>query len=413
MVILRPYQARCIEAARGLYRDGKRSLCIVAPCGAGKTILGATIASSAAKRGAVLWLAHRHELCDQARAKLPPSVRVATIQGLLASGDRPPATVVVYDEAHHLLAGVWRGLADHYRDALRIGLTATPERADGQPLGDVFDGLVVAASYSELLAGGWIVPCDVIAPASRKSSLALPAAEAVRAYAGDRQVIVFCSTVQEARDCAAALPLAECVDGGTPGEIRLDRVTAFRAGQIRALSSVFCLSEGFDAPETAACVLARGTGHASTYLQMAGRALRPAPGKTRALLVDLCGSVHEHGFPTDDRDYSLTGKAIRRRGDSKPTVWQCKTCGRCYAAAPADRNCPACGARILEPKKLTIARRRLERRDRNASAPPDAKMRAWHEFVAQARARRYKMGWAYFRFLARFGHAPPRGDTSA
>ena len=404
---LREYQSRCIAEARRQYAEGSRAICIVAPTGAGKTMIGAAIAETA--RGAVVWLCHRQELVDQARVKLPPGVLVATVQGLLASGARPPADILIWDEAHHAIASTWRTIADHYAGSLRIGLTATPERADGSPLGDLFTSMVVAASYSELLAGGWIVPCDVFAPDRRDSTLARPPAEAVRTYSGDRQTIVFCSTVNEARECAAALPLAACVDGETPGEIRADFVAAFRSGTLRTLTSVYVLSEGFDAPEAAVCILARNFGHASGFLQAVGRVLRPAPGKRVATLVDLCGSSLEHGWPTEDRDYSLAGSAIRRRGEAKPVVFQCKNCGMCFTAYPPNRMCPSCGHRIPEPEALKIARRRLAQQERNARAPTSERQRAWLALQAEARAKGYKIGWAFFRFRGRFGSDPPHG----
>ena len=267
---------------------------------------------------------------------------------------------------------------------------------------------MVAASYSELLAGGWITPCEVIAPASRHSRLAENPAEAVASYAGGRQVIVFCSGVAAARQTAAEIPGAEAVDGETPGDVRAETIARFRAGTTRVLTSCQVLTEGFDAPETAVVVLARGTAHVSTYLQMVGRALRPAAGKSAALLVDLVGACWEHGWPTDDRDYSLEGRAIRRRGEPKPVVWQCRACGRCYPGAPADRLCPACGERIPEPRALVVARRRLERIERDKLATDDTRNAVFAQLQALARARGYKPGWAAVQFKAKYGCWPRR-----
>ena len=51
--------------------------------------------------------------------------------------------------------------------------------------------------------------------------------------------------------------------------------------------------------------------HAGLYLQMVGRVLRPSPGKTHATLIDLCGSVHDHGPPDIEREYTLDAWASR------------------------------------------------------------------------------------------------------
>lgn len=405
--MLRPYQQRTIDQARAAYSQGSRAILVVAPTGAGKTVIGSTIATSGAAKSRVLWLAHRQELVDQVVPRVPPGVRVTTVQALAASGERPPAEIVILDEAHHYLAAQWGAIAGHYRTALRIGLTATPERADGTPLGDLFDHLVVSASYSELLAGGWIVPCEVYAPDKRRGSLAMTPGEAVRDLAAGRQSIVFCATVQEARDAAATIRGAACVDGETDGSVRKDLIEQFRAGELATLTNVYCLTEGFDAPAAAVCVIARGCSHSSTYLQMVGRVLRPAGGKQQATLVDLCGVVHDHGWPTEDRAYSLTGEGIKR-GGTKVVIWQCKGCGICLPAAPPNRICTECGSRIPEPEALRIARRRLERKERDAIAPPDQQAKAWDEIVKLARIKGYKMGWAWHRFRSRFGCDPPR-----
>jgi len=88
-------------------------------------------------------------------------------------------------------------------------------------------------------------------------------------------------------------------------------------------------------------MLARGVSHEGAYLQAVGRVLRPAPGKTEALLIDLPGASFRFGFPTDDRRYALTGTPVSR-ADGAPAVSQCLKCGSCYPSAPV---CPCCGYR--------------------------------------------------------------------
>lgn len=402
---------------RQQYAQGSRAICIVAPCGAGKTIIASTIACGVLQYGRVLFIVHRQELVDQALAKLPAgAVEVRTIQGMLASGERPSAEMVIFDECHHFVSQIWSTIADHYKDSLRIGLTATPERSDGTPLGDLFTSMVVAASYSELLAGGWIVPCHVYSPIRRYQTLSEHPEEAVlqfgthSCFGAIEKTLVFASTVGEARRIASVLPSAACVDGKTPDDIRLEAVRDFRDGRLQVLTSVYCLSEGFDVPDASMCVLARGFSHPSTFLQCTGRALRPAPGKTHATVVDLCGVVNEHGFPTVDRKYSLEGAAIRFMGGtrSKIIVWQCKFCGFCLGVEPTNRLCPECGQKMPEPEVLKVQRRRLERKAENAAATFDIKQQEWRRLQHLARMKGYKSGWAYAVYKGKYGEYPPK-----
>jgi DNA repair protein RadD len=366
---LRPYQARCVGAARKLVAAGRRSLCIVAPTGSGKTVIGVAIAASALQRnGRVLWIAHRRELLDQTLASLTragvhhvsvlradddrydPSAPVvlASIQTLVARGDRPPARVVIPDECHHFVRNVWGAVAGSYSESFIVGLTATPERADGSPLGDIFDGLVVAATYSELIDAGHLVPCEIIRPPQRLSGeIAQDPANAYVQYGGGRPAVIFCGSVPFAHDVARRLPRAAVVDGTTAERLRDERLAAFASGDIDVLTNCFVLTEGWDAPRAKVCVLARGCAHASTYMQIGGRILRPYPGETAALLIDLTGASLAHGFPTEDRDYSLEGRAIKRK--ASPGDWVCPKCDHVQRAIPASRECPACGYRLPAP----------------------------------------------------------------
>lgn len=411
-MIRRDYQDRAIKAVYSAYGSGSNACCLVAPTGSGKSFMGAEVALGARQNGAdVVWLVHRDELVDQAgEALLGCGFPVVTVQSLLASGDRPPADLLVLDEAHHYAADQWGAVARHYAGARVLGLTATPERSDGRPLGDLFDSMVVAASYSELLSAGHLAPCEVFRPPTKGKALAMSPADAWRTYGRDRSTIVFCATVAEAQSVADELVMeagARCVDGCTHQGIRRDVVDAFRSGACRVVTNVYVFTEGFDAPRAEVCILARGCSHVSTYLQIAGRVLRTHPGKTRATLIDLTGASWTHGLPTEDREYSLDGSAIRAAGSRPDSLWQCKHCGFCIETQPANRLCPHCGKRMPLPEALLIKQRKLEKARHVASASNEEKRDYWQGLQATAAAKGYKSGWAYYRFRGRYGHNPP------
>lgn len=370
MIVLRDYQQRAVDALRAAYQRGKRAPLLVAATGSGKTIVASYIIQAAGALGnRSLFVAPRRELITQTVRKLADAgvwdvrviqaqhdggrpdapVIVGSIQTLTMPrwlGRLPQADLVIADECHHMAATSWSQLAGAYPTARWLGLSATPERADGKPLGDIFDEIVVAASVAELTALGNLVPCRVFAPLQELDAAQL-ALEPVAAYqqhgAGDLAV-VFCVTVEHAERTAAAFQAAgvpsAVVTGSMPARERAAVLDRWRDGQIRVVCNVGVLTEGFDLPALSVCILARRFGHAGLFLQCIGRALRPSPGKTHATVIDLCGSVHKHGPPDMAREYSLEGKAIRA-GAVRDAIRQCQTCGAVFLAGP--EGCPGCG----------------------------------------------------------------------
>ena len=157
-------------------------------------------------------------------------------------------------------------------------------------------------------------------------------------------------------------------------------------------------------------MIARGCGSVSTYLQMVGRVLRPSPGKTSALLIDLCGVVHEHGLPTEDREYSLDGNPIKPR-DRVTALRTCMECGATFRTKP---ECPRCGFEFPVREIRTIG----TSLNRVFAVVPTAEKRAvWDQLCAECVTRGYAPGWAAHKFRDRFGHWPattfPRVRVSA
>ena len=421
---LRPYQIEALERTRQSFGRGHRNVLLVLPTGGGKTACGGEIARGAIAKGKrVLWLAERRELIFQAASRMPvpagmimagtkpdyeSPIQVASVDTLVTRTNVPPADLVVVDEAHHSVSKTIRGLLASYPNAHVLGLTATPERSDGTALGDVFQEMVIGSTVRELTDLGFLVECDVKA-ASLGKSLAQDPVKAWLEHSGGRPGFVFAKSVAHSRDIVAGLVaagvLAVHVDGTTAKGIRDRAVEDFRRGRIDVLCSMGVFTEGTDLPRATVCLLARAFTHASLYLQCIGRVLRPSPGKGRALIIDLIGSVHEHGLPDDERIWSLDGEP-HRLADSAQAVKQCDVCGCAYRPGPP--ACPMCGAKAEPEAPPKIEERPLDDLGRRMAplmpgASQEQKDRKWRELVDKGRESGYNPKWASVRYHAIFG----------
>lgn len=161
---------------------GKEDYCCNACTGGGKTIIFAAIASEFTSREkGVLVVAHREELILQAAEKLAAAtlvqpgiikagykptdslIQVGSIQTLARRKIYPNVKLVIVDEAHHASAASYRNLLNCYRDALILGVTATPRREDGYGLRDIFDHLICSITTKELIALGHLTDYKLIA----------------------------------------------------------------------------------------------------------------------------------------------------------------------------------------------------------------------------------------------------------
>lgn len=380
-----PHQVRARADLLSVWRSGARRALVVCPTGGGKTRLGATVARDylaqhVERGGRVSWLAHRTELVDQAVGTLgrlglevghsgwkpEAPVQVATVQTLLARGSVPPGTLVVADEAHHFAEdNDWSRVLLAYREAgARIlGLTATPERGDGNGLAHMFERMIVAAQIKELIAGGFLVPCIVHAPRGGKLKPTQLVREPVEAYAEktpDGRAIVFAPHEKAAHDYARAFRAAgvrtAVVLGRTPWNEREAALRALADGSIRVVCNVFVLTEGFDCPPVNTVIIARGCQSAGTFIQMTGRGARAwcprheagrlpdgtacscPDRKNEYHLLDLRGVTYDHGAPDEDRVFSLDGRAIRRRAQLGGAL-----CALCKEPLPDGcTKCPNC-----------------------------------------------------------------------
>lgn len=446
---LRPYQVAAIEQVRAALKSHARRVVVVLPTGAGKTSVAAEIISSAERKGSRVWLiAHRQELILQARARLrqwsiepgviwaqepmdlerpTQVVSLATLVRRLADGRvKPDASVIIIDEAHHATANSYRAVLDLHPEAVVLGLTATPCRADGAGLVDVFEHLVIGVQPGELVRDGFLVEPTVFAGASpnlggvhirRGDFDATELAAAVngagltgkivetheRRVGRGKRTIAFGVDVEHSQNLAKAFRdagyRAEHLDGETGAEERAAKLGALRRGEIEVLTNCSLFGEGLDVPDLDAVILARPTKSLALFLQQCGRVLRPAPGKERAVILDHGGNVGRHGWPTADRPWSLEGRKKRDGAGEAPT----RTCPACEATIPLGSTvCPECGAPLPRVKPTAETDEVLEelRREELEAAKAFAELVRLYE---RSLERGFRRGWVQHRFREKFG----------
>jgi superfamily II DNA or RNA helicase len=439
---LRSYQERAIDNLRTAYQSGARAPLMVLPTGGGKTCIIAAISANAAARDRrVLILVHRRELIHQASGKLnwvglqhgiiaagmPPSdhaVQIASVQTLarrLNRLDWQPSLIII-DEAHHASAGQWARILDHWPDAYRLGVTATPCRLDGCGLRSVFDAMVLGPSVADLIFAGFLSPARIYAPpvvadlqgirsrggdyASDQAAAAMDrptvTGDAISHYqrlAAGQQAIAFCCNVNHAVSVCDAFKTAgissELLLGNTPDREQV--VADFAAHRIRVLVTVDVVSEGFDVPAASCAILLRPTQSLGLYLQQVGRVLRPAPGKDAAIVLDHVGNAMRHGFPDDARDWSLDDRMRRSKGTPAPSV---RICPECFAAFKPAPICPLCGAQCVPIKSRVIRElagelQELKRAEQRTARREQGQARTLADLLMVAKNRGYSPGWAY------------------
>ena len=334
---------------------GERRAVVIAATGVGKTYLAAFDAAQCNARR-VLFLSHRLEHLEQARESFGRVFGREATQGIYNASNKERgrdhvfATVqsaaralgkeddfdyVVIDEFHHADARSYRALIDRLEPSFLLGLTATPERADGR---DVLELCHYNVAYEvrlvEAIERGWLIPfhyhgisdetVDYTQIPWRRHGFDPEALEVAmmvdarvehilhhalaRGFDGKaRMTVGFCAGVRHARFMADRFNALLCSPGqervavALTGEASIEQRRDVYArlqrpdDPLQWLFVADLLNEGVDLPALNSLLFLRPTQSATIFLQQLGRGLRRHPSCEVLTVLDFVGQ-HRHAW---------------------------------------------------------------------------------------------------------------------
>ncbi len=371
-----PHQQRMLEALtiERDRHDRHRNL-VVAATGTGKTVVAALdygqLRAGTGEDLSLLFVAHREEILNQSLATYRAVLRDGSFGekhggGRVAEGRHVFAMVqslgemrvdqiapgafdvLVIDEFHHAAAATYDRLLNHLAPRELLGLTATPERLDGQDVTEWFDhriavelrlweaidqGFLVPFQYFGVAdgtdlsqvtwrRGGYVVEelSNLLSNDDLRVAKLLESVQRIVLDPGSMRALGFCVSKEHARYMARKFTEAGlesvALTGDDPPAERDRRLQDLRAGRLRCLFSVEVLGEGVDVPDVDCLLLLRPTASSTVFTQQLGRGLRRAAGKSHLTVIDLIGQ-HRREFRFEDR---LRAVLDTRRGTIRDQV---------------------------------------------------------------------------------------------
>jgi superfamily II DNA or RNA helicase/HKD family nuclease len=363
---LEPFQERLLERIEVARERGRHRNLLAAATGTGKTVMAAVDYSRLRERlgrSRLLFVAHRAEILEQALATFRHALRDASFGELWVGGNRPTRwdhvfasvqslsasgmddltpehfDVVVVDEFHHAAADTYVALLEHLEPVELLGLTATPERSDGLPVLDWFDGHIAAElrlwdaidqhrlspfeyygihDGTDLRELRWVRGrgydvdglTNVLTADDAVAHRIIAATGRHVDEIGAMRALGFCVSVEHARFMArkfneAGVP-SVAVWADTPEAERRRALEDLAARRINAVFSVDLFNEGVDVPAVDTLLMMRPTDSPTLFLQQLGRGLRRVADKPACLVLDFIGLQH-HSYRFDRRYRALLG----------------------------------------------------------------------------------------------------------
>lgn len=369
-----PFQRQILERLAVERSRGRHHNLVVAATGTGKTVVAGLdyrALRSTLGRSRLLFVAHRKEILEQSRAMFRHVLNDGAFGELWVGGNRPAEwdhvfasiqslsagdittidpshfDVVIVDEFHHAAASTYAALLDHVQPVELLGLTATPERADGLDILKWFDGrmatelrlwdaleqdLLVPFHYfgihdgTDLSGVPWKrgVGYDTSALTNVYTANDLWVSKVIKSVhdlVGDptsMRALGFGASIDHcvflANRFNAAGIKARAVSASTSADERAVALAELRNGSLNVLFAVDLFNEGVDIPSVDVVLMLRPTESATVFLQQLGRGLRRSPGKAVCTVLDFVGHQAK-AFRFDLRYRRMLGRTRRELED--------------------------------------------------------------------------------------------------
>ena len=341
---LRDYQQEAAENLQKMREDGKTIALLYHATGVGKTITAATDAKAVG--GRTLFLVNALKLASQAKetfAKVWPeatlgeytgsqkdmtqTVIFATVQSISKDLEKFSPTdfdYLIVDECHHAAANTYQKIFTYFHPKFILGLTATPERSDGEDMLELFQNVAHKMDLKTAVERGVLVPIRCIRVKTNidltdvringikynsqdlESKLFIPErnqliVDTYLKYVNGKKTVIFCASVDHAAEIAKLLRdngvKAEAVSGRDRVEIRDKILKDYETGSTNVLCACDLLNEGWDSPHTTVLFMARPTMSKTIYMQQLGRGTRRCPGKDDLLVIDFVDNANMFNMP--------------------------------------------------------------------------------------------------------------------
>ena len=341
---LRDYQQEATKNLQKMREDGKTIALLYHATGVGKTITAATDAKAVG--GRTLFLVNALKLASQAQetfAKVWPeatlgeytgsqkdmtqTVIFATVQSISKDPEKFSPTdfdYLIVDECHHAAANTYQKIFTYFHPKFILGLTATPERSDGEDMLELFQNVAHKMDLKTAVERGILVPIRCVRVKTNidltdvringikynsqdlESKLFIPErnqliVDTYLRYVNGKKTVIFCASVDHAAEIAKLLRdngvKAEAVSGRDRVEVREKILKDYETGSTNVLCACDLLNEGWDSPHTTVLFMARPTMSKTIYLQQLGRGTRRCPGKEDLLVVDFVDNANMFNMP--------------------------------------------------------------------------------------------------------------------
>lgn len=341
---LREYQQEAIDSLRKMRENGETIALLYHATGVGKTVTACTDAKAVG--GKTLFLVNALKLADQAKetfAKLWPEATLGEYTGLAKDKDCTVvfATIqtitkhleefafnefdyIIIDECHHAASKSYQAILSYFKPKFILGLTATPERTDGQDMLELFQNVAHKMDLKTAVEQGILAPIrcvrvktdidlsDVRIHGIRydaqdlESKLFVPErneliVKTYLEYTKGRKTVIFCTSVNHAAEIARLLKdagvNAESISGSTKVAVRNAVLERYEHGDIDVLCACDLLNEGWDSPHTQVLFMARPTMSKTIYMQQLGRGTRKCENKSDLLVFDFVDNANIFKLP--------------------------------------------------------------------------------------------------------------------